>query len=42
MHPELFEDFDIREEVKWFYREFLNYELSNELVELFMTHKTEL
>lgn len=42
MYPELFEDFDIREEVKWFYREFLDYELSDELVELFMTHETEL
>lgn len=39
LYPDLFEGFDIREEVKYFYREFLGYELSDYQVEKFMNHE---
>lgn len=39
LYPQFFEDFDIREETKYFYREFLNYELSDEQVDKFMNHQ---
>jgi iron complex transport system substrate-binding protein len=39
LYPELFEDFDIREEVKYFYKEFLDYELSDYQVEKFINHE---
>ena len=39
LYPDLFEGFDIREEVKYFYREFLDYELSDDEVEKFMNHE---
>lgn len=39
LYPQYFEGFDIREEVKYFYREFLDYELSDGEVEKFMNHE---
>lgn len=39
LYPELFADFDIREEVKLFYREFMRYELTDEQVDKFMNHE---
>lgn len=37
--PDLFEGFDIREGVKYFYKEFLDCELSDYEVEKFMNHE---
>lgn len=39
LYPELFEDFDIRQEVKDFYTNFLNYELSDDEVTLILNHE---
>lgn len=38
LYPQYFEGFDIREETKYFYREFLNYELTDDQVDKFMNH----
>ena len=37
LYPELFEDLDLAERTKNFYKEFYNYELSDEEVELILT-----
>lgn len=39
LYPQYFEGFDIREETKYFYREFLGYELTDDEVEKFMNHQ---
>lgn len=38
MYPELFEDFSIREEIKLFFREFFDYEFSDEDIEKMLNH----
>jgi iron complex transport system substrate-binding protein len=39
LYPDLFEDFDIRQEIKNFYADFLNYELSDDEVTLILNHE---
>ncbi|MBR5429244.1 MAG: ABC transporter substrate-binding protein [Firmicutes bacterium] len=40
LYPDRFEDFDISEEVKYFYKEFLNYELTDEEVEMILNYES--
>jgi iron complex transport system substrate-binding protein len=40
LYPDRFEDFDIKEEVKTFYREFLDYELSDEQAQMILDYVT--
>jgi len=40
LYPELFEDFDVKEEVKTFYKEFFRYELSDEQAQMILDYVT--
>lgn len=40
LYPDLFEDFDIREELKNFYRRFLGYELSDNQAQMILNYET--
>lgn len=40
LYPELFEDFDIKEEVKHFYQEFFDYSLSDEQAQMILDYVT--
>ncbi len=39
LYPELFTDFDIKDEIKYFYQEFLHYELTDEMCEKIILHQ---